>query len=423
MRRLSTTLRSPTPPGVPQRLAAARSGSQRLRRGSRSLKFVFVAAVLVVTLGCASGAGESFWVAKGQGDRAYSSGRYEEAAGAYEEAARRATRPRDRAEALYLEASAFARARSWGRAREVFGRLIAEIPASDRAHRASFDLGELEIDAGNANRGFELLYAAMMKYPNDGLARRALERWVNRLEQRNEDVLGWLRNALSRFDATELDETARYLLAGRLEASSELREARDAYVACAERHPYPNGSLFDDALWHASLIDEKLGRPEDAVADLRRMLAVREVSTFAGSYERPRFSPAQFRIAVLYRDTLHDHASARREFHRLYASHTTSILRDDALWEEAKVAHADGDGAAACALVATLAKDFHESRYVPCAQALCATAAPSPAPCRAYLVRRSRTPWGTPEGLEAPDDAAKSPAGDGGPAANGMSSD
>jgi tetratricopeptide (TPR) repeat protein len=353
------------------------------RGAPRSL---FAAAVFFVTFGCASGAGAGFLVAKGQGDRAYSSGRYEEAAGAYEEAGRRATRPRDRAEALYLEASAFARARSWQRARAVFGRLIAEIPASERAHRASFDLAELEIDAGNADRGFELLYAAMMKYPNDGLARRALERWLNRLEERNEDVLGWLRTALHRFDTTELDETVRYRLAGRLEASSELREARDAYVACAERHPYPSGGLFDDALWHASLIDEKLGRPEDAVADLRRMLAFREVSTFAGSYERPRFSPAQFRIAVLYRDKLRDHASARREFHQVYASHTTSVLRDDALWEEAKLAHADGDGAAACALVATLARDFHESRYAPCTQALCATVAPSQGACHAYLV-------------------------------------
>ena len=56
------------------------------------------------------------------------------------------------------------------------------------------------------------------------------------------------------------------------------------------------------------------------------MLSVREESTFAGSYERPRFSPAQFRIAVLYRDVLRDHRSARREFHRLYQAHKSSIL-------------------------------------------------------------------------------------------------
>src|SRR6185436_21099364 len=102
--------------------------------------------------------------------------------------------------------------------------------------------------------------------------------------------------------------------------------------------------------------------PREAIAHLRRMLAVREPSTFAGSYERLRFSPAQYRIAVLYRDALHDNASARREFHRLYADHTTSILRDDALWEEAKIALADRDQPAACSLVGTLVREFKDSR-------------------------------------------------------------
>jgi tetratricopeptide (TPR) repeat protein len=269
----------------------------------------------------------------------------------------------------------------------VFARLIHDIPTSDRARRATFDLAELEIDVGDAPRGYQLLYDGMTKYPNDGLAHRALERWIARFEEQGGDAASWLESTLPRFAETELDETLRYLLAGRLAAASKLELARDGFVACAERHPYPKGSLFDDALWHASLLDEELGRPEQAIGDLRRMLAVREDSTFAGSYERPRFSPAQFRIAVLYRDKLRDHASARREFHRLYADHPTSLLRDDALWEEAKIAHGDGDPKSACALATTLAKDFHQSRYAPCTRALCTSAAPSPGPCHAYLTR------------------------------------
>ena len=166
-----------------------------------------------------------------------------------------------------------------------------------------------------------------------------------------------------------------------------MQGARDAYLACAERHPYPKGALFDDALWHASRLDEALGRPDQAIAHLRAMLAVRETSTTVGSYERPRFSPAQFRIAVLYRDALHDHVTARREFHRLYAEHPTSILRDDALWEEAKLARDDGSGGEACALAAALTRDFPASRYAPCATVLCPTAAAPPGRCHAYLVR------------------------------------
>src|SRR6266852_798579 len=261
---------------------------------------------------CASGAGQSYLRAKGQGDRAYSSGRYEEAAGAYDDAGKVAKKPRDRAEALYLEASAFARARLWDRAREIFEKLIAEIPASDRAHRASFDLADLEIDAGNVDRGYDRLFEAMTKHPNDGLAHRALERLLARLDERGGDALGWLRGILPGLSATELDETVRYQIAGRLESAGDVEGARDAYASCAERHPYPKGALFDDALFHASLLDEKLGKIEAAILDLRRMLLVREPSTLVGSYERPRFSAAQFRIAVLYRDKLHDNASARR---------------------------------------------------------------------------------------------------------------
>jgi len=336
---------------------------------------------------CASGAGEAFLRVKGQGDRAYSSGRYEEAASAYDEAAKKAKRPHDRAEAIYLEASAFVRGRRVDRAREAFARLIAELPKSERAERARFDLADLEIDAGNVDRGYDLLYEAMMKHPGNGLAHRALERWIARREEQGADVLAWLREIQPRLAETELDETVRYQMAGLLEAAGDLRAARDAYLASAERHPYPKGNLFDDALFHASLLDEKLGNVDAAISDLRRMLAVREPSTFAGSYERPRFSPAQFRIAVLYRDKLRDDASARREFHRLYATHTTSILRDDALWEEAKLAKADGDARAACALVATLVEDFSDSRYVGCTRELCPTARAATKPCHAYLLR------------------------------------
>jgi tetratricopeptide (TPR) repeat protein len=342
---------------------------------------------MIALTACAAGAGEGFLNAKGQGDRAYSAGRYVEAAGAFDEAAKKAARPRDRAEALYLEASAYARARSWDKAREAFRRLIAELPSTDRGHRASFDLADLEMEAGQVERGWDLLREAMMRHPDDGLARRALERWVARLDQSGGNVLAWLGEIAPRLVKTELDETVRYQLATHLEAAGRLEEARDAFVACAERHPYPEGSLFDDALFHASLLDEKLGRPERAIEDLRRMLAAREPSTFAGSYERPRFSPSQFRIAVLYRDKLRDHASARKEFHKLYADHPTSILRDDALWEEAKLAFADGDAKGACQITSTLATDFKDSRYAACAQTLCPTAAPSGKPCHPYLVR------------------------------------
>jgi len=347
-------------------------------------------AALALLLGaCAAPhVGDAFARAKGAADSAYSAGRFDEAAGYYESAAKASLRPTDRAEALYLRAAAYQRERSWEKARAAYGRLIQEASQSDRARRAIFDLAALEIEAGQREKGYGLLRDALMKQPNDGLARRAFERYLEYLDQAGGDVLAWLRDVKPKLASSELDENVLYAIAARLAAAGDLEAARAAYVMCADRHPYPQGSLFDDSLWHASLIDEKLGQPKQAVADLERMLAVREPSSLTGSYERPRFSPARYRTAVLYRDALGDHASARREFHALYADHPTSILRDDALWEEAKLALADGDAREACALTSTLAKDFPASRYAPCSRALCPSASPAPGTrCHDYITR------------------------------------
>jgi tetratricopeptide (TPR) repeat protein len=332
--------------------------------------------------------GDAFLRAKGAGDIAYSSGRFDEAAREYEAAASAALRATDRAEALYLRAASFQRERAWDRARAAYGRLLHDEPQSQRARRATFDLASMEIEAGNRTKGYEMLRDAMLKQPDDGLARRALVRYVEYLDENRADVLAWLSSVEPKLAATELDENVLYAIAERQENAGDLERSRASYVACADRHPYPQGSLFDDSLWHASQIDEKLGRPEQAIEDLERMLRVREPSSLTGSYERPRFAPARYRIAVLYRDALNDHSEARRQFHALYAEHPTSILRDDALWEEAKLALADGDARQACALTATLAKDFPDSRYAPCSRALCPTAASSPtARCHEYVTR------------------------------------
>jgi len=359
---------------------------RQLNAGRRSSAAAAVALGIALAA-CAPGPSAAYQVAKGAGDRAYSSGRYTEAAGAYADAIRTADRPRDAAEAMYLEASAHQRSGARDSARAAYERLIAGQPQSHFARRAEFDLADLEIEAGNAEKGYERYRQLTTMTPDHGLARRAMERYLRHLESTGRDPAGWLKTILPQITATALDETARYALAGYLEKSADLQGARDAYLACAERHPYPKGALFDDALWHASRLSEALGSPEQAVAHLRAMLAVRETSTTVGSYERPRFSPAQFRIAVLYRDALRDPVAARREFHRLYVDHPTSILRDDALWEEAKLARDTGHAGDACNLAAALTKDFPTSRYAPCAGALCPSATAAPGRCHAYLIR------------------------------------
>jgi outer membrane protein assembly factor BamD (BamD/ComL family) len=143
-------------------------------------------------------------------------------------------------------------------------------------------------------------------------------------------------------------------------------------------------------------MEEKLGHDREAIAILERLLAQREKSTMMGSYERPRYVPALLRIVKIYEAKLNDRAKAREALHRLYSDFQTSTLRDDALWREAELWRKDGDASTACSRLSTLASDFPDSKYVPCAIERCPSISrPSkskaPKTCHGYLTRESGT--------------------------------
>jgi outer membrane protein assembly factor BamD (BamD/ComL family) len=129
-----------------------------------------------------------------------------------------------------------------------------------------------------------------------------------------------------------------------------------------------------------------------------------------GSYERPRYIPAILRIAKLYEEKLNDRARARDALHRLYSEFKTSTLRDDALWREAELWRKDGDTGKMCDRLDTLASDFPDSRYVPCAIEKCpsikrSSMSMAPKTCHAYLTREA-----SPTASEASDrEAAGAP--------------
>jgi outer membrane protein assembly factor BamD (BamD/ComL family) len=191
---------------------------------------------------------------------------------------------------------------------------------------------------------------------------------------------------------TRIEEKVSYERARRLEALSQTAAARDAYLDVANRWPYPFGALNDDALYRAAEMEMKLDRPREAIALLERLLSQREVSSFMGSYERPRYLPAVLRIAQIYEDKLGDRAKARETLHRLYSQFATSTMRDDALWRESELWRKDGDVSTACDRLATLVSDFPDSRYVPCATVRCAaikrpSRSKAPTTCHEYLLR------------------------------------
>jgi tetratricopeptide (TPR) repeat protein len=305
----------------------------------------------------------------------YAEGRFDDAAKTWLDAARDADTARDRSEARYRAATSYERAGHVDQARALYSLLASG--KSDRAARSTFALADLRIAGGDETGGYSDLEAAVRKYPASGVANLALRRYCAFLADHGGDsaVLSYLDRAIPELTATAVAEQLMYERARRLDAMSATRDALTAYVAVATRFPYPYGAYWDDALFRGAACETRLGDAHGALRLLQRMLAAREVSHLSGSYERPLFADAAYRVAELYRDDLNDPEAARRAFHQVYLDYPTSTLQDDALWQEALLAHSSSQ-TAACEPLALLVAQLPDSRFAPCAHELCATLHP-----------------------------------------------
>lgn len=354
------------------------------------------ALVLLVTIAaCAPNRGDEYAKALGDARRAYTAGRFADAAVKYDEAAKQAKVPRDAIYMRYEAALARARAGDVARAAQELRAIATAKPPNAYSAQAAFKVAELAIDADPA-AGHAELAAVPIDFPDSGVAQVAvfrLARW--------DDEHGGPAKAIERLDAMapkvkgkNVEPTVAYERAKRLAVLEKHQQARDAFLAIAQQWPYPKGAYFDDSLYRASEMEEKLGRPREAIEHLENLLSHREISGFMGSYERPRYIPAILRIAKLYEEKLGDRGKARDALHRLYAEFKTSTLRDDALWREAELWRKDGDTGKMCDRLDTLASDFPDSRYVPCAIEKCPSIKRSgkskaPKTCHAYLTREA----------------------------------
>jgi tetratricopeptide (TPR) repeat protein len=357
------------------------------------------ALLLALVQGCASSP-TPFALQVAQGERAESAGRYREAAARFDEAARVAEKPRDREHAAYLAAMVMLRAGDVADADRRLAPIATATPPGEHAAEAAWRRARFRIDTGSPEEARAAVLDVALRFPSSGVGRVALLRLLDL-----EDEAGGPAHTLDRIDAlragplgsSDLAELLEYQRALRVERTGRAAEARDALVACARSHPYPHGKLTDDALWRASEIDLSLGRIDAAIEDLAEMVRDLEHSHMTGSYVRPRFEDALFRIAVLQRDQKHDRAAARAAFRRVFDELPDSRLRDDAAWAEAELALADGDGGAACSRLSSLVSARPHSRYVPCATELCPSVerpkeSRAPTECRDYIKRKDRTP-------------------------------
>lgn len=334
---------------------------------------------------------------KAEAERHYAHGRYSQAATSWREAAGRAEHDDDRVEALYRAAAAHQRARDTAAARTAYLEVLKLAPEGPRAARAAFELAWLDIEGGHAARGEQGLLDVTLRYQDSALAGRAFVGLANRLEKRGgpEAVLALIDQLRPKLKQPELAEQVRYAQGQLLRTIGQTERARQVFLELAQDFPYPQGAYWEDALWLAADIERTAGRPQAALAHLERMLREVEPAHFQGSYARTRYAEAQYRIAEIYRDELASPDRARVEFRKVFDEHPTSLLRDDALWQEALIGWTGGGTAASCQPLERLVATLPDSRYAPCAPLLCDQIPASERSCRPYI-QRTLEARGTP---------------------------
>lgn len=343
-----------------------------------------------VAVSCAVGRSE-YQLASERASDAYVRGKYREAEAAWQRAESVASEERDRVEARYRRAASAVRAGDEERGRDLLLELARTSPESERAPRALLDAAELESKRGDRARAAELFADVIHRYPDAAAASSALKRWLELVAPDASRRVATLDALLAeRAWPAAFDEQLRYERARSLESLERLDEAVAAYRDVAERHPYPFGAYWDDALLRQAELERRRGRAQEALAAIDRLLREREGAALNGTNERYRFAPAQFEKAEILRDDLRDVAAARRAFRAVFTDFETSRLRDDALWQEAKLAGRDRSGPGACEPLTLLVRELPDSRYSRCASLLCPSLrgeSEKLGECASYVVR------------------------------------
>jgi tetratricopeptide (TPR) repeat protein len=312
------------------------------------------------------------YTAATQGARdAYERGDYAAAAAQWAKAEQVAPDERERNECRYRHAVSLQRAGKTKEATALLASLGSDTGA-DRQARARFDHATALVREGQDDEGFAELERAVVQFPNFGLAPKATRQLLEREQARAgaKAALVWLGKLESQVKKTDLSEVLLYERAKLVEVANGGAAALPAYRTLILRYPYPEGSYWDEAILRSAELERQVARPQRAVQWLKFMLAQREQSNFMGSYER-HYSKAQWLLAEIARDDLHDWKLARTEFQRVFEQYPTSLLGDDALFEAATLSHAHGEGDEACSDVERLRESFAQSRHLAAAAALC----------------------------------------------------
>lgn len=348
-------------------------------------RWLILGVLSLSTFGCAPRLPPAYVAHQRAAERAYEQGDYTKAAHAWRAAAEAAPSGKRRDEAVYRSGTSFARAGQAEQARAAWGELTRS-PGGARRARAHFDIAHSSIDEGDTERGFALLKAALLEFPDSGMSLRAARRLLAHAgDSGSAAELALLEELEAKTRGHEISE---YLLRRKalwFDRASRPDAALAAYRRLIAEYPYPRGRYWDESVLRVAELDAALGRPEAAVSLLRWMLDHRERSNLVGSYER-RYSEAHFLLASLLNDALNDALGAREEFRAIVQRYPTSRRRDDALWQAGLCSLRLEQPAEACSDAAKLRSQFPDSRYTPCTRHLCPELPATERRCHDYLV-------------------------------------
>lgn len=295
------------------------------------------------------------------------SGRADEAARLYREAAQHAPSRDLAVEAAYREAWMWKRAGDTKRALDCLERLAAAEPASARSARIWLDIGrfrEKESDPGGAREA----YRRVLSYPESGLATRAADALVRQTSPRSTAYRELLPLAAG---TLELNAFLRLRVAQSEVEEGNLRGAIATAEALAKDHPLPTAVYTDDALLLAARARRTLGDFSGALVTLDALLAAEEKAALVGSYERSTYAEARWLAADIQQIDLHDPARAERLLEDLASKDDTSRLKDDALFRAAWLAQERGHSGLACARARALEQLDPPSSLTVCLGEVC----------------------------------------------------
>jgi tetratricopeptide (TPR) repeat protein len=303
--------------------------------------------------------GEAHLSAMRDATRHYHHGRMDEAAAAWDEAARAAERRVDRDEAEYRRARALRRMDRDREALALLDAIAARRPVSRRTVRARFDAALIRLDLGETERALAAFEHIVREHPGDGPAGRSLRLLMEARESEPAEArLSFLRSLYEAVGRSDLGDDILTYEAAILRAQGERAAAVEVYERLLADHAYPHGQRWDETFHRLADLAEEAGEHEAAVEYLRRMIEVHAHTITPGSQTPPGFPRARLRMARIYRDHLDDPERAAEHFRGTYEQFPTSRLRDDALYELGAMWLDRGRAARGCAVLERVVREF-----------------------------------------------------------------